>query len=76
MSLSFLKRESMEISRVIKKHISESTAQKLKFPNKDFFSKCDRIRSTVVTFTEEILNVKLHFFCTMKTTSLGRKEEE
>ena len=32
------------------------TAQKIKFSIKDFFSKC-------VKFTEEILNEKLHFFC-------------
>ena len=31
------------------------TAQKMKFAIKDFFSKCDQIRS--------ILNGKLHFFC-------------
>ena len=37
---------------------------------KDFFSKCDEIRRTwsyllkdLVTFTEEILNGKLHFLC-------------
>ena len=34
------------------------TAQKMKFSVKDFFSKCD-----LVTFTEEILNGKLHFLC-------------
>ena len=33
------------------------TAQKLKFPIKDFFSKCDQIRS--------ILNGKLHFLCSV-----------
>ena len=36
------------------------TAQKVKFPIKDFFSKCDQIR---ITFTKEILNEKLHFLC-------------
>ena len=38
-------------------------AQKIKFSIKDFFTKCDQIRMTadVVTFTEEILNKKLHF---------------
>ena len=35
------------------------TAQKMKLSNKDFFSKCDQM----VTFTEVILNGKLHFFC-------------
>ena len=39
------------------------TAQKMKFFIKDFFNKCDRIRSflDLVAFTEEILNGKLHF---------------
>ena len=39
-------------------------AKKTKFSIKDFFSKCDQTRSTdLVTFTEEILNGKLHFLC-------------
>ena len=38
--------------------ITASTAQKMKFSIKYFFSKCDQIRST-----EEILNGKLHFLC-------------
>ena len=39
------------------------TAQKMKFFIKDFFNKCDRIRSflDLDAFTEEILNGKLHF---------------
>ena len=37
---------------------AEYTAQKMKFSIKDFFSKYD-----LVTFTEEILNGKLHFLC-------------
>ena len=51
-----------------------NAAQKMKFSIKDFFSKCDQIRSFVnvtksavsadlVTFTEEILRGKLHFLC-------------
>ena len=39
------------------------TAQKMKFPIKDFFSKCDQI-ADLVAFTEEILNAKLHFLWT------------
>ena len=41
------------------------TAQKKKFSIKDFFSKCGQIRSSanLFTFTEEILNGKLHFLC-------------
>ena len=39
------------------------TAQKMKFSIKDFFSKCDQIPADLVTFTEEILNGKLHFLC-------------
>ena len=42
------------------------TAQKMKFSIKDFFSKCDQIRrKLLVTFTEEILNGKLHFLCSV-----------
>ena len=37
----------------------KQTAQKMKFSIKGFFSKCDHL----VTFTEEIFNGKLHFFC-------------
>ena len=37
------------------------TAQKMKFSIKDFFSKCDQ--ADLVTFTEEILDGKLHFLC-------------
>ena len=43
------------------------TAQKMKFSNKHFSSKCDQICSSLqicrklVPFTEEILNGKLHF---------------
>ena len=40
--------------------ISKHTAQKMKFPFKDFFSKSDQIR---ITFTEEILDVNFHFLC-------------
>ena len=43
-------------------------AQKLKFSFKDFFSKCDQIRS----FTEEILNGKLHFLCRWRVGSASR----
>ena len=38
----------------------------MKFSNKEFFSKCDQIRSKLrilLKFTEEILNRKLHFLC-------------
>ena len=37
----------------------------MKFSIKDFFSKCKQIQKTadLLTFTEEILNGKLHFLC-------------
>ena len=38
----------------------------MKFFVRDFFSKCDQIGkflADLVTFTEEILNGKLHFLC-------------
>ena len=42
-----------------------NTAQKMKFSIKDFFSKCD-----LVTFTEEILNGKSHFLCSVEKTKV------
>ena len=46
------------------------TAQKVKFSIKDFFSKYEQIRrkqfsADLVTFTEEILNGKRHFLCSV-----------
>ena len=42
--------------------------KKMKFSIKDFFSKCDPFFfSDFVTFTEEILNGKLHFLCIVIT---------
>ena len=40
------------------------TAPKMKFSIKDFFSKCDQIRSLVI-FTEETFNGKLHSLCSV-----------
>ena len=37
------------------------TAHKIKFSIKTFFPKCDHFPADLVTFTEEILNEKLHF---------------
>ena len=44
----------------------------MKFSNKDFFSKYDQIRRNcgLATFTEEILNGKLHFWCSAKRACL------
>ena len=47
----------------------------MQFCIKDFFSKCDQIRrklQVLVTFTEEILNAKLHFLCNDKLTGLQK----
>ena len=38
----------------------------MKFSTKDFFRKCDQIPADLVTFAEELLNAKLHIFCTVK----------
>ena len=43
------------------------TAQKMKFYIKDFFSKCDQI--AVSTCTEEILNGKFYFLCSVGNSS-------
>ena len=53
---------------IFKKDLLFTTAQKMMFSIKDFFSKCDQIRNPqfpadLVTFTEEILNGKRHFLC-------------
>ena len=39
-----------------------STAQKIKFSIKDFFTECEE-PADLVTFTREILHGKLHFLC-------------
>ena len=44
------------------RNASVSTAQKITFSIKDFFSKCAQETADLVTFTKEILNGKLHFF--------------
>ena len=50
--------------------LASGTAQEMKFSIRDFFSKCDQIRGSglsvdLVTFTEEILNRKLYFLCSV-----------
>ena len=42
--------------------LSEGFSTNAKFSIRNFFSKCDPIH-VIVTFTEEILNGKLHFLC-------------
>ena len=46
--------------------MASGTAQKMKFSIKDFFRKSDQI-----TFTEEILNGKLHFLCSVDGKLIG-----
>ena len=51
---------------MIYKVVIEFAAQKMKFSVKEFLSKLGQIRKSLVdlvTFTEEILNGKLHFLC-------------
>ena len=54
--------------------LNKSTAQKMKFSIKDFFSKCDQIRrklrmwSHLLKKSEEILNGKLHCLCSAGNT--------
>ena len=53
---------------ILANYRSHHTAQKMKFSINDFFSKCNQIRwKTVdlVTFTDEILNGKLYFLCSI-----------
>ena len=54
--------------------IPSSTAQKIKFSIKDFFSKCDQMQqfpADLVTFTEETLNGKFHFLCSVVLSKSG-----
>ena len=58
-----------EISEILEK----SLHKKMKFSMKNFFSKCDQIRSEtadLVTFTEEILNGKLHSLFSVTSKAL------
>ena len=52
------------------------TGHKMKFSSKDFFIKCDQIQfpADLVIFTEEVLNDKFHFLCSVRTGiwQLGR----
>ena len=52
-----------------KKSYSSHNEQKMKFSIKDFFSKCDHIRRDLVTFTEKVLNKKLNFLCSGRTST-------
>ena len=50
------------------KNNNNGTVQRMKFSIKYFFSKCDQnlqFSADLFTFTEEILNGKLHFYCTV-----------
>ena len=48
-------------------------SQKMKFSIKDFFSKCDQIQRKlrIFTFTEEILDGKLQFLCSVENVNLS-----
>ena len=52
-------------------YLGNVTTQKLKFPIKDFFSKCGQIRSFPRIWShllKKILNGKLHFLCSVCTS--------
>ena len=57
--------------------VCPDTAQKIKFSIKDFFTKCDQIRSLqwfpvdLVRFTEEIVNGKLIFYAVYNLSIFG-----
>ena len=59
-----------------KYYFANNTAQKIKFSIRDFLSKCDH--ADLVTFSEEILNGKLHFFvqCKMIGGSMNKENPE
>ena len=60
---SLAAQKSFRVLKLLRVFVDRVTAQKIEFSIKDFFSKCDQIRSTadLVTFTEEIFNGKLDF---------------
>ena len=62
-------------SEMFDRVVNTPTAQKRKVFIKDFFSKCDLIRTAdLVTFTEEIFNGELHFFVQLPLESTLSKE--
>ena len=60
--------KSIKIPLIIMGYIN-STAQKKKFSIKDFISKCNQICS----LTKEILNGKLHFWCSAEHGKQGER---
>ena len=44
----------------------------MKFSIKDFFSKCDQIRTDLQYFTEEIINEKPQFLCSVAWNTLHK----
>ena len=48
--------------------IEKTLHKKMKFSINDFFSKCE-LTADLITFTEEILNGKLHFLCSERYPS-------
>ena len=54
-----------DIPGILGKLLKAFTAQKMKFSIKNFFSKFDQFPADLVTFTEEILNRKFHFLCSV-----------
>ena len=65
--LHFYTPEYIRKNLAVTSNSSLATAQKMKLSVKDFSSKCYQIcrklQIDLVTFTEEILNKKLHFLC-------------
>ena len=47
-------------------HFTLQKNEKMKFFIKDFFSKCDQFPADLVTFTDEILNEKFNFLCSVE----------
>ena len=43
----------------------------MKLSIKDFFRKCDQM-ADLITFTEEIVNGKFHFLCSVKCETAGK----
>ena len=61
---------------MVHENMGQPLLKKMKFSIEDFFSKCDQIPFFGSTFTEEILNGKLHFCAVNLITSTALLPEE
>ena len=64
---------------LLRSKLTIDAAKKMKFPIKDFFSKCDQIHSflrILVTFTEKSLKGKLHLLGNVKSLLMTKSDQK